>query len=465
MARYGRGDHADGGHAKFLYNSHISFPPLGIPSHREASGAHSMVVASPRHPRRMRLSVTYPTRSRHSPLIPASCQMLTSSTALMRFTGAGIQIYTFDVGQELPAAIVIDGKPCNSVESTEVSPVNDTDVSAYQTTGDWDCQGLGVGTHELKIQNDRGYQSYQMFFCLDPGASTIPLVPTTSSSIASGVSDFSVTATTFSSYPSTTHTTSLTATSSSLPSPSASPPSTSQPAATTRPIVAGTVGGALFLMAVAACWYLLRLRRRRRDRQEMTPFENIRPFVQSLRRRPPRTRSPSSLLEKPSNETLSVTVATGPTYASSQAAASSPPAVVHPARGHRPDARSAPSKSSKHKRSTPLPSGPSTRPVVLPQSEIATGQTGIPTGLDRARSHAASMAETSSVAPPLGRRPSHELGRVLSSAPPEVQSGVMRIMRSLLSQRAWQGSARTEVDSGMRFVEDSDVPPPEYTRD
>ncbi len=195
------------------------------------------------------------------------------------------------------------------------------------------------------------------------------------------------------------------------------------------------------------------------------PFEHVRPFVQFHRRRTPRTRSPSSLLEKPSNETLSVTVATGPTYASSQAAASPPPAVVHPTRGHRPDARPAPSKSSKHKRNTPLPSAPSTRQVVLPQSEIATGQTGIPTGLDRARSHAASMAETSSVAPPLGRRPSHELGRVLSSAPPEVQSGVMRIMRSLLSQRTWQGSARTEVDSGMRFVEDSDVPPPEYTRD
>ncbi len=192
-------------------------------------------------------------------------------------SGAGIQIYTFDVGQELPD-IVIDGKPCNSVESTEVFPVNDTEVSADQTTGDWDCQGLGVGTHELKIQNDRGYQSYQMFFCLDPGASTIPLVPTTSSSSASGISDFSVTATTFSSYPSTTHTTSLTATSSSLPSPSASPPSTSQPAAATRPIVAGTVGGALFLMAVAACWYLLRLRRRRRDRQGIVSLLRTLPF-------------------------------------------------------------------------------------------------------------------------------------------------------------------------------------------
>ncbi len=149
-------------------------------------------------------------------------------------------------------------------------------MSDHQVT--WICQDLGAGTHELNIQNDQGYD---MFVCLNSGASTLSLPSTTSSSGASTVPvGYSATATRSSSHPSTTHT-SLTATSSTVLSPSASPPSTAQSAPNTRRIVAGTVGGALFLMAVAACWYLLnllRLRRRRRDRQGNVSLLRTLPF-------------------------------------------------------------------------------------------------------------------------------------------------------------------------------------------
>ncbi len=61
----------------------------------------------------------------------------------------------------------------------------------------------------------------------------------------------------------------------------------------------------------------------------------------------------------------------------------------------------------------------------------------------------------------------HEVEHALSSASPEVQSGVMHILRSLFSRRASQTfeyvPRQTEVDSGVRIMEDLYVPPPEYT--
>lgn len=138
-----------------------------------------------------------------------------------------------------PPTFTVDGKPC---------------TQATDGATDFLCSGLGSGTHELDIVNDQGLP---ILFCIDPGATTLPLGTLSRTTLSSS---------TATSNPSTTHMSFVTSSSSRLQSPSASPPPTASPASHNLQIIAGVVGGVLFLMAVGAGLLWLRRRRRREAR-------------------------------------------------------------------------------------------------------------------------------------------------------------------------------------------------------
>lgn len=187
--------------------------------------------------------------------------------------------------------------------------------------------------------------------------------------------------------------------------------------------------------------------------------QHVRPFVQSLRRRPRSTRYSS--FEKLSIETFSIAEATGPASASSEVSVSAD-TLVDATAGHYPEVPTL----SKLPHDTTGSGPPSAEAAASPQSEIAAGQTGGTAALDLelpSLSRVGSLEATGSSTCPLAPSEAADIGRVLSSVPPEVQSDVMRFVRSLLSRRAWHRSGQTEMDSGMRFAEDMYEPPPDYT--
>ncbi len=178
-----------------------------------------------------------------------------NATHSMPESGEDIQILV-EATSDLPQ-FAVDGKLCTTPGTRD--NVGQTSII---------CQSLGAGTHELDITNGQGVN---MFVCLDSGATTLLLVAGTQSASQSHTPSAS------SSHPSATSAAYTGGTGIiAFPTPSGSflPLSTTPRAAHTQQIVAGTVGGAIFVMTFAVCGYLLWLRRRRRyqGRQGDVPF-------------------------------------------------------------------------------------------------------------------------------------------------------------------------------------------------
>ncbi|KAI0717544.1 hypothetical protein C8T65DRAFT_828096 [Cerioporus squamosus] len=121
---------------------------------------------------------------------------------------------------------------------------------------------------------------------------------------------------------------------------------------------------------------------------------------------------------------------------------------------------------------------PSSRPTVAHGSHDASS---LPTVTPSAASLSASTPASFPPSPDAPLVLPTEIGRALAYAPPDVQSSVMSLFRSLFLRSA-SGSGttghiahrrpgeasddmhiRAEVDSGLRMYNDGYVPPPEYT--
>ncbi|RPD67550.1 hypothetical protein L227DRAFT_597195 [Lentinus tigrinus ALCF2SS1-6] len=227
---------------------------------------------------------------------PTSCKLLESNASPVQFNGSDVRL-------------LVDGfinLPQFTVDGTDTCTDDESHSSAGQAA--FICQGLGDGTHELDIQNDEGLN---IFLCLDIGATTL--------SLSSLVSTASAPTTAYESFPTTWHSYSPTTVPMLYAPTSATSSSAASPVAHTAEIVAGTVAGALLVIALAVSGYLLRLRRRRRrDPQGIVPYQGIQPSIPgSFTPLQPRARSPS--FEKESMETFSIAEATGPTSAGSEA--------------------------------------------------------------------------------------------------------------------------------------------------
>ncbi|KAI0691296.1 hypothetical protein C8T65DRAFT_745500 [Cerioporus squamosus] len=238
-----------------------------------------------------------------------------------------------------------------------------------------------------------------------------------------------------------------------FPSPSFSLPSASAPppAKHTLSIVVGTVGGVLFFLLAMLCICLL-LRRRRRQKHRAYS-RHVQPILPPVGRSLPRTSTTSSL-EKASIaiDTAGVTECTAPTSADCEVSAPAAHFTVA-APQYRRDTRPAPLKQS----SLAFIRTPS-RIAAEEQFRVAVRPTpGIPSGRDNVGSMRADAAAGSPETP---LALPHDVEYALSGASPaEVQSGVIHILRSLLARQPSQalGSVpgRTEVDSGVRIVEDA----------
>ncbi|RPD67557.1 hypothetical protein L226DRAFT_566248 [Lentinus tigrinus ALCF2SS1-7] len=251
------------------------------------------------------------------------------------------------------------------------------------------------------------------------------------------------------------------------PSSSSTSSSTGMPAATstsesgTAPseriaAIAGGVAGALVVIIAAVLGCLWR-RRRRRVRKERMLRTNVQPYVpvvriisqyrtslHSLEKIPP---SPVEGTQSPSVSTPDVRTPRADTDGS-RAPSGGALALDTPR-----------SKGESSPLATSITPTPST--ADLPRSPV-------PLLVAEHRHSVRMAAEEAPLRPASGLVLPDELGRALSAASPEVRSGIISFMHSLLQggpgqQRSGAGGPAGEVDSGMRMYDDDYVPPPQYT--